>query len=90
MGWLAEFKHKKIPDLKPSTNYQQLVNFKNACDVYSEMVLNAATKEQVHELATLLASASSEEEIVLGSRALLKDSPYTSKQRGYAGSINPK
>ena len=48
------------------------------------MVLNAATKEQVHELATLLASASSEEEIVLGSRALLKDSPYTSKQRGFA------
>ena len=83
-GLATEFKHKKIPDLKPSTNYQQLLNFKNACDVYSEMVLNAATKEQAHELATLLASASSEEEIVLGSRALLKDSPYTSKQRGYA------
>ena len=84
-GLATEFKHKKIPNLKPSTNYQQLVNFKSACDVYSEMVVNAATKEELNKLATLLASASSEEEIVLGSRALLKDSPYTSKQRGYAG-----
>ena len=84
-GLATVFKHKGIPNLKPSTNYQKLLNFKNACDVYSEMVLNAATKEQAHELATLLASASSEEELVLGSRALLKDSPYTSKQRGYAG-----
>ena len=48
------------------------------------MVVNAATKEELNKLATLLASASSEEEIVLGSRALLKDSPYTSKQRGFA------
>ena len=84
-GLATEFKHKKIPNLKPSTNYQQLVNFESACDVYSEMVVNAATKEELNKLATLLASASSEEEIVLGSRALLKDSPYTSKQRGYAG-----
>ena len=84
-GLATVFKHKDISNLKPSTNYQKLLNFKNACDVYSEMVLNAATKEQAHELATLLASASSEEELVLGSRALLKDSPYTSKQRGYAG-----
>ena len=83
-GLATEFKHKKIPNLKPSTNYQQLLNFKNACDVYFEMVLNAGTKEQAHGLITLQASASSEEEIVLGTRALLKDSLYTSEQRGFA------
>ena len=83
-GLATEFKHKEIPNLKPSTNYQQLLNFKNACDVYSEMVLNAGTKEQAHGLITLQASASSEEEIVLGTRALLKDSLYTSEQRGFA------
>ena len=52
-GLATEFKHKEIPDLKPSTNYQQLLNFKNACDVYSEMVMNAGTKEELNKLATL-------------------------------------
>jgi integrase len=98
-GLATEFKHKDIPDLKPSTNYQQLLNFKNYCDVYSEMVMNAGTKEELNKLATLTAlgthfsklltaetgKPNKLEVVVAKSNAAQMGSQYTPKQRGYAG-----
>ncbi len=98
-GLATEFKHKDIPDLKPSTNYQQLLNFKNYCDVYSDQVMNAGTKEELNTLATLTAlgthfsklltaetgKPNKLEVVVAKTKAAQMGSQYTPKQRGYAG-----
>ncbi len=42
-GLATSFNYKNIPDLKPSTEYSQLVALKTSCDVYADMVMNAAT-----------------------------------------------
>ena len=39
-GLATSFNYKNIPDLKPSTEYNQLVALKTSCDVYADMVMN--------------------------------------------------
>jgi hypothetical protein len=57
IGQLATaFNHRTIPTLKPSTNYQELVAFKNSCDVYSEMPFNATSDEDGSAMLAWLAA----------------------------------
>ena len=39
-GLATSFNYKNIPDLKPSTEYNQLVALRTSCDVYADMVMN--------------------------------------------------
>ena len=50
----TEFNYKNIPDLKPSTDYEQLVSLKNSCDIYADMILNSATDEEAKTLTDIL------------------------------------
>jgi len=79
------FNHKPIPDLKPSTNYHDLVAFKTACDVYANMILNAVTKAEAETLNSLIISSPSSEEVVEKFRELQKGSQYSTHQKGLAG-----
>ena len=55
IGLATAFKHKDIPDLKPSTDYKVLVEFKRDCDVYARMVMNSTSKEKsLQEIETMV------------------------------------
>ena len=51
-GLATAFKHRDIPDLKPSTDYNVLVDFKKTCDVYASMVYNSTSKEE--QISTII------------------------------------
>ena len=55
MGWLQSLSIRRYLDLKPSTNYQQLLRLQEETVMFILKLgeLNAATKEQLNELATL-------------------------------------
>ena len=76
------FNHKRIPDLKPSTNYDELVAFKNSCDVYAEMPFNATSDKDGIEYAAWLADNPKPDPIDLMAmvRVIQERSGYTRKQ----------
>ena len=43
------FKHRNIPDLRPSTPYHILSVFKQSCDTYAGIILNQAIPEELSE-----------------------------------------
>ena len=54
-GLATALNHKDIPDLKPSTDYKVLVDFKRDCDVYARMVMNSTSKEEkIKEIETMV------------------------------------
>ena len=84
-GLATSFKYKNIPDLKPSTEYSQLVALKNSCDVYADMIMNGATIDEANVMADFIATSPSPEEVLVRFRALQANSPYTTEQKGLAG-----
>jgi integrase len=86
IGKLAtSFNYHNIPDLKPSTEYDQLVALKNACDVYADMIINNATIDEAKVVVELVATTSSPEELLVRFKELQANSPYTTEQQGLAG-----
>ena len=54
-GLATAFNHKGIPDLKPSTDYKVLVEFKRDCDHYARMVMQSTSKEEkIKEIETMV------------------------------------
>ena len=84
-GLAAAFNHKPIPDLKPSTSYDQLKAFKTSCDVYAKMIMNAANPEEAKALGEILSSPPSPLKLVEKFKELQVNSPYSTKQKGLAG-----
>ena len=87
IGQLATaFNHRTIPALKPSTNYQELVAFKNSCDVYSEMPFNATSDEDGSAMLAWLAANPKPDpiDLIAMARAMQKRSGYTNEQNNYA------
>jgi integrase len=84
-GLATSFNYKNIPDLKPSTDYGQLVDLKTSCDVYADMVMNSATVDETEVMADLLATSPSSEEVIVRFRELQINSSYTTEQKGLAG-----
>jgi integrase len=84
-GLATAFSYKNVPELKSSTNYDQLVALKASCDVYAEMVINAATIDEVEVIGDLLASSSSTEEVLAKWKETQASSPYSTEQKGLAG-----
>jgi len=79
------FKHRKIPDLKPSTDYHILSVFKQSCDTYADIILNQAVPEELPELAKLIGGDLSLEEIRERINALNSKSQYSMADKGVAG-----
>ena len=84
-GLATSFNYKNIPDLNPSTEYNQLVALKTSCDVYADMVMNSATIDETKVMADLLATSPSSEEVIVRFRELQINSSYTTEQKGLAG-----
>ena len=87
IGQLATaFNHRTIPALKSSTNYQELVAFKNSCDVYSEMPFNATSDEDVSAMLAWLAANPKPDpiDLIAMARVMQKRSGYTNEQNNYA------
>ena len=79
------FKHRKIPDLKPNTDYHILSMFKQSCDTYADIILNQAVPEELPELAKLIGGDLSLEEIRERINALNSKSQYSMEDKGVAG-----
>ena len=84
-GLATSFKYKNIPDLKPSTEYSQLVALKNSCDVYADIIINGGAIDEAKVMADFIATSPSPEEVLVRFRALQANSPYTTEQKGLAG-----
>ena len=84
-GLATSFSYKNIPDLKPSTEYSQLVALKNSCDVYADMIMNSATIDETKVMAGFLETSPSAEELVAKFREAQAGSPFTIEQKGLAG-----
>jgi integrase len=84
-GLATSFKYKNIPDLKPSTEYSQLVALKNSCDVYADMIINGGTIDEANVMADFTATSPSPEEVLVRFEELQVNSPYTTEQKGLAG-----
>ena len=84
-GLATSFSYKNIPDLKPSTEYSQLVALKNSCDVYADMIMNGATIDETKVVADFLENSPSPEELVAKFREAQAGSPFTIEQKGLAG-----
>ena len=87
IGQLATaFNHRTIPALKSSTNYQELVAFKNSCDVYSEMPFNATSDEDGSAMLAWLAANPKPDpiDLIAMARVMQKRSGYTNEQNNYA------
>jgi hypothetical protein len=54
IGLATVFKHRPIPDLRPSTPYHILSVFKQNCDTYAGIILNQAVPAELPELAKLI------------------------------------
>ena len=84
-GLATSFKYKNIPDLKPSTEYSQLVALKNSCDVYADIIINGGAIDEAKVMADFIATSPSPEEVLVRFRELQINSPYTTEQKGLAG-----
>ena len=87
IGQLATaFNHRTIPALKSSTNYQELVAFKNSCDVYSEMPFNATSDEDGSAMLAWLAANPKPNpiDLIAMGRVMQKRSGYSNEQNNYA------
>ena len=79
------FKHRNIPDLKPSTDYHILSVFKQSCDTYAGIIFNQAVPEELPELAKLIGGDLSLEETRERINALNSKSQYSMADKGVAG-----
>ena len=79
------FKHRNIPDLKPSTDYHILSVFKQSCDTYAGIIFNEAVPEELPELAKLIGGDLSLEETRERINALNSTSQYSMADKGVAG-----
>ena len=79
------FKHRNIPDLKPSTDYHILSVFKQSCDTYAGIIFNQAVPEELPELAKLIGGDLSLEETRERINALNSTSQYSMADKGVAG-----
>jgi hypothetical protein len=84
-GLATSFSYKNIPDLKPSTEYSQLVALKNPCEVYADMIMNGARIDETKVMADFLETPPSAEELVAKFREAQASSPFTIEQKGLAG-----
>jgi len=76
------FKHRNIPDLRPSTPYHILSVFKQSCDTYAGIILNQAIPEELSELTEHIVGDLSRDEIRERIKALNSSSHFL------AGSID--
>ncbi|MDA9911729.1 hypothetical protein N9D58_00380 [Planktomarina temperata] len=79
------FKHRNIPDLRPSTPYHILSVFKQSCDTYAGIILNQAVPEELSELTELIVGGLPPEEIRERISALNSKSQYSMADKGVAG-----
>ena len=79
------FKHRNIPDLRPSTPYHILSAFKQSCDTYAGIILNQAVPEELSELTELIMGGLPPEEIRERISALNSKSQYSMADKGVAG-----
>ncbi|MDA8821573.1 hypothetical protein N9N45_04665, partial [Planktomarina temperata] len=79
------FKHRNIPDLRPSTPYHILSAFKQSCDTYAGIILNQAVPEELSELTELIVGGLPPEEIGERISALNSKSQYSMADKGVAG-----
>ncbi|MDC1274981.1 tyrosine-type recombinase/integrase [Planktomarina temperata] len=79
------FKHRNIPDLRPSTPYHILSAFKQSCDTYAGIILNQAVPEELSELTELIVGGLPPEEIRERISALNSKSQYSMADKGVAG-----
>lgn len=78
------FKHRNIPDLKPSTDYSILNVFKQNCDTYAGIILNQAVPEELPELAKIIGGDLSPKEIRERINALDAKSQYSMTDKAVA------
>ena len=79
------FKYKSIPDLEPNTEYKRLEDLKFTCDVYTDMVSNDASEDQVIKLFEAVSSNLKPEEIIIESKKFHSKNTFTSEQVACAG-----
>ena len=84
LGLAKSFSYQNIPDLKPSTSCDQLTSLKTSCDVYAEMIINAANPD-VKALAELVTNTSDPDEVLEKFKKLQANSSYSIEQKGLAG-----
>lgn len=79
------FKHRNIPDLRPSTPYHILSVFKQSCETYAGIILNQTIPEELSELTELIVGDLSRDEIRERIKALNSSSQYSMADKGVAG-----
>ena len=79
------FKHRNIPDLRPSTDYHILSAFKQNCDTYAGIIFNQAIPEELSELTELIVGDLSLDEIRERIKGLNAKSQYSMADKGTAG-----
>ena len=79
------FKYRSIPDLEPNTEYKRLEDLKFTCDVYTDMVFNDASEDQVIKLFEAVLSNLKPEEIIIESKKFHSKNTFTSEQVACAG-----
>ena len=79
------FKHRNIPDLRPSTDYHILSAFKQNCDTYAGIIFNQAIPEELSELTELIVGELSLDEIRERIKGLNAKSQYSMADKGTAG-----
>ena len=84
-GLAKSFNHKNIPSLDPTTEYGQLQALKTSCDVYSEMVLNGGSVDELVAVSDLISTSSSVEELVAKFKEAQLNATYSIEQKGFAG-----
>ena len=93
IGLATAFKHKDIPDLKPSTDYEVLKEFKRDCDVYAKQVFNSTSQEEkikkIEAMAEFVATAMDDPDTIIErSQEILKqfdNKAFPRKTLGFAG-----
>jgi len=93
IGLATVFKHKDIPDLKPSTDYEVLKEFKRDCDVYAKQVFNSTSQEEkikeIEAMAEFKATAMEDPDTIIErSQEILKqfdNKAFPRKTLGFAG-----
>lgn len=93
IGLATAFKHKDIPDLKPSTDYEVLKEFKRDCDVYAKQVFNSTSQEEkikeIEAMAEFVATAMDDPDTIIERRQeILKqfdNKAFPRKTLGFAG-----
>ena len=84
-GLAQSFHHRNIPDLYPTSKYKDLEQLKSACDVYSNMVFNDASENQVSQMVELLSSNLRPETLLKEIKELLPQNSFSLEQKALAG-----